>query len=141
MQASEEKPNDMGEHVVPLQPEKSKQSATIPDEKSVANGEVEDEDQFAPLSGVEPYDGRTILTVRSVAAGVVLGALIACSNIYLGTLSRLPDVDLNLRVAAGLKTGFGADATMFSAIFGYAICKLLEKSKVHPSPIHSQTTS
>lgn len=30
----------------------------------------------------------------------------------------------------GLKTGFGADATLFSSIFGYAILKGFERSKV-----------
>ncbi|KAM5349266.1 hypothetical protein ACJ41O_005773 [Fusarium nematophilum] len=83
------------------------------DEKSVANGDIEEDDQFAQLSGVEPYDGRRLLTVRAVFSGVILGSLISCSNLYLG-----------------LKTGFGADATLFSAIFGYGICKLLEKSKI-----------
>ncbi|KAJ3511580.1 hypothetical protein NM208_g15414 [Fusarium decemcellulare] len=81
--------------------------------KSIAEGEVEEQDPWAPLPGVEPYDGRTILTARAVLSGIFFGSLIACSNMYLG-----------------LKTGFGADATLFSAIFGYGVCKMLEKSKI-----------
>ncbi|KAG7040313.1 hypothetical protein JMJ77_0001489 [Colletotrichum scovillei] len=70
-------------------------------------------DAFKPLSGLRPYDGRHILTVRAVITGVVLGSVINCSNLYLGHM-----------------TGLGADATLFAAIFGYAICKALERSKV-----------
>ncbi|KAL4789265.1 OPT oligopeptide transporter protein-domain-containing protein [Aspergillus venezuelensis] len=75
-------------------------------------GQSEDE-PFAPLLGVAPYDGRRLVTFRAVLSGGVLGSLIACSNLYLG-----------------LKTGFGADATLFSAIFGFGICKMLEKSNI-----------
>ncbi|OJJ01958.1 hypothetical protein ASPVEDRAFT_52766 [Aspergillus versicolor CBS 583.65] len=75
-------------------------------------GQSEDE-PFAPLLGVAPYDGRRLVTIRAIFTGGVLGSLIACSNLYLG-----------------LKTGFGADATLFSAIFGFGICKMLEKSHI-----------
>ncbi|KAH6689760.1 OPT oligopeptide transporter protein-domain-containing protein [Plectosphaerella plurivora] len=80
---------------------------------SVRVGESEIDDLFLPLEGVEPYDGGSILTVRAVATGGVLGSLICCSNVYLG-----------------LKTGMGADATLFAAIFGFGILKLFEKSKL-----------
>ncbi|KAJ0426895.1 ABC transporter type 1, transmembrane domain-containing protein [Aspergillus carlsbadensis] len=79
---------------------------------SHAVGQSED-DLFAPLLGVAPYDGRRLVTIRAIITGGVLGSLIACSNLYLG-----------------LKTGFGADATLFSAIFGFGICKMLEKSNL-----------
>ncbi|KAL2787432.1 OPT oligopeptide transporter protein-domain-containing protein [Aspergillus keveii] len=75
-------------------------------------GQSEDE-PFAPLLGVAPYDGRRLVTIRAIVTGGVLGSLIACSNLYLG-----------------LKSGFGADATLFSAIFGFGICKMLEKSNI-----------
>ncbi|RTE73118.1 hypothetical protein BHE90_012469 [Fusarium euwallaceae] len=80
---------------------------------SVSNGEIEADNPYEPLSGVALYDGHRLVTIRAILTGGVLGSLIACSNLYLG-----------------LKSGFGADATLFSAIFGYAICKLLEKSKI-----------
>ncbi|KAH7363302.1 OPT oligopeptide transporter protein-domain-containing protein [Plectosphaerella cucumerina] len=83
------------------------------DDKSIRVGENEVDDLFQPLSGVEAYDGRRILTMRAVATGGLLGSLIACSNLYLG-----------------LKTGMAADASLFSAIFGYGILKLLEKSNI-----------
>ncbi|KAL2814434.1 OPT oligopeptide transporter protein-domain-containing protein [Aspergillus granulosus] len=75
-------------------------------------GQSEDE-PFAPLLGVAPYDGRRLVTIRAIITGGVLGSLIACSNLYLG-----------------LKSGFGADAILFSAIFGFGICKMLEKSNI-----------
>ncbi|RMZ83857.1 hypothetical protein DV737_g1511, partial [Chaetothyriales sp. CBS 132003] len=78
-----------------------------------ATTESVEEDKFSPLSGIEPYDGRRIITVRAVLTGMVLGNIISCANIYLG-----------------LKAGFGADATLFSAIFGFIICKGLERSKI-----------
>jgi hypothetical protein len=46
-------------------------------------GQSEDE-PFAPLLGVAPYDGRRLVTIRAVFTGGVLGSLIACSNLYLG---------------------------------------------------------
>ncbi|KAL5594883.1 hypothetical protein FOVSG1_008572 [Fusarium oxysporum f. sp. vasinfectum] len=83
------------------------------DGASIALGHSEEDDLYRPLSGVPPYDGRRLVTVRAIFTGAVLGSLVACANIYLG-----------------LKTGFGADATLFSTIFGYSICKLLESSKI-----------
>ncbi|GJD00762.1 oligopeptide transporter [Colletotrichum higginsianum] len=81
--------------------------------KSINLGQVLVDDTFLPLRDVEPYDGRRILTVRAVVTGGLLGSLIACSNLYLG-----------------LKTGFGADATLFASIFGFGILKFLERSKL-----------
>ncbi|KAH8828831.1 oligopeptide transporter [Flagelloscypha sp. PMI_526] len=48
------------------------------------------------------------LTVRAIVVGVVLGAVVGASNIYLG-----------------LKTGFTFGASLFGAIFGFAILKFL----------------
>ncbi|KAI8184818.1 hypothetical protein K4K51_012226 [Colletotrichum sp. SAR 10_75] len=90
-----------------------KKETNIEKAESIIEGVTEEQDQFKPLPGVKPYDGRRILTVRAVATGVFLGSVINCSNLYLG-----------------LMTGFGADATLFASIFGYAICKALEKSKI-----------
>jgi len=53
------------------------------------------------------------LTLRAVVTGIVLGSLVNASNVYLG-----------------LKTGFTFGASMFGAIFGYGICKLLSKSNI-----------
>ncbi|GKT66738.1 oligopeptide transporter [Colletotrichum tofieldiae] len=87
--------------------------ADVDEGKSINLGQVLVDDTFLPLRDVEPYDGRRILTVRAVVTGGLLGSLIACSNLYLG-----------------LKTGFGADATLFSSIFGFGILKFLERSKL-----------
>ncbi|KAK8136995.1 OPT oligopeptide transporter protein-domain-containing protein [Apiospora sp. TS-2023a] len=50
------------------------------------------------------------LTVRAVVVGIILGSLVNASNVYLG-----------------LKTGFLFGASMFGAIFGFGIIKLLTK--------------
>ncbi|KAI8306509.1 putative metal-nicotianamine transporter YSL7 [Colletotrichum sp. SAR11_59] len=105
----ESRPNDTGFK----DDRERKKETNIEKAESVIEGVTEEQDQFKPLPGVKPYDGRRILTVRAVATGVFLGSVINCSNLYLG-----------------LMTGFGADATLFASIFGYAICKALEKSKV-----------
>ncbi|WYZ33756.1 hypothetical protein EsH8_I_000032 [Colletotrichum jinshuiense] len=99
-----------------IDPDIKKSSTLVTDasnEKSIGVGQSLAEDMFLPLQGVEIYDGRRILTVRAIATGGFLGSLIACSNLYLG-----------------LKTGFGADATLFASIFGFGILKLLERSKL-----------
>ncbi|KAH6957810.1 OPT oligopeptide transporter protein-domain-containing protein [Ilyonectria sp. MPI-CAGE-AT-0026] len=109
-QSREEAPEkDIKSAISPLE----RQDTARSNSKSIGLGEVEIEDPFQPLSGVAPYDGGQILTVRAVVTGAVLGTLIACSNMYLG-----------------LKSGMGADATLFSAIFGFAALKFLEKSHV-----------
>ncbi|CAH0054458.1 unnamed protein product [Clonostachys solani] len=94
--------------------DKDKEDGTIRtvDGASIAAAESEEDQPYEPLPGVMPYDDRRLVTIRAILTGGVLGSLIACSNLYLG-----------------LKSGFGADATLFSAIFGYGICKMLEKSK------------
>ncbi|KAJ3163634.1 hypothetical protein HDU86_000217 [Geranomyces michiganensis] len=50
------------------------------------------------------------LTVRALLVGCLLGTVVGASNIYLG-----------------LKTGFTFGASLFGAIFGFAILKLLSK--------------
>ncbi|TPX64663.1 hypothetical protein SpCBS45565_g05710 [Spizellomyces sp. 'palustris'] len=53
-------------------------------------------------------DEGTALTVRAIIIGIILGSVVAASNIYLG-----------------LKTGFTFGASLFGAIFGFAILKPL----------------
>ncbi|KAI1259107.1 OPT oligopeptide transporter protein-domain-containing protein [Xylariaceae sp. FL1019] len=75
--------------------------------------EVEEElDLYVPLTLDPniPYEHNP-LTARAVIVGILLGALVNASNLYLG-----------------LKTGFTFPASMFGAIFGYGIVKLLSKS-------------
>ena len=50
------------------------------------------------------------LTIRSLVVGTALGCVIAASNVYLG-----------------LKTGFTFGASLFGAILGYSILKLMQK--------------
>ncbi|KAI6927901.1 oligopeptide transporter [Hortaea werneckii] len=80
--------------------------------KDDADSETEDiTDTFVPfptLKGV-PEEPNP-LTTRSVVVGIILGSLVNASNVYLG-----------------LKTGFTFGASMFGAIFGYGIVKLLSK--------------
>ncbi|KAJ3106260.1 hypothetical protein HDU97_006711 [Phlyctochytrium planicorne] len=59
-----------------------------------------------------PDDGpiETQLTIRAVLVGSVLGAVVGASNLYLG-----------------LKTGFTFGASLFGAIFGFAILKPLSR--------------
>ncbi|KAI1804307.1 oligopeptide transporter [Daldinia bambusicola] len=72
----------------------------------------EDLDLYAPLkmdgSFVDEHDP---LTLRAIIIGIVLGSLVNASNLYLG-----------------LKTGFTFAASMFGAIFGYGIIKLLSRT-------------
>ncbi|ETS64672.1 hypothetical protein PaG_00619 [Moesziomyces aphidis] len=53
----------------------------------------------------------TQLTVRALVVGTVLGCVIAASNVYLG-----------------LKTGFTFGASLFGAILGYSIIKIMQKA-------------
>ncbi|KAK6073953.1 oligopeptide transporter [Seiridium cupressi] len=68
-------------------------------------------DLYQPLPNIEgaPVEGNP-LTARAIVVGIILGSLVNASNIYLG-----------------LKTGFLFGASMFGAIFGYGIVKLLTK--------------
>jgi len=61
---------------------------------------------FPPLKGV-PEEPNP-LTVRAVLIGILLGSLVNASNVYLG-----------------LKTGFTFPASMFAAIFGFGITRIL----------------
>lgn len=62
-----------------------KKETNVEKAESVIEGTTEEQDQFKPLPGVKPYDGRRILTVRAVVTGVFLGSVINCSNLYLGS--------------------------------------------------------
>ncbi|KAI1865048.1 uncharacterized protein JN550_008594 [Neoarthrinium moseri] len=82
----------------------------IEDEKfdNVIRGVV---DLYQPLPPVEDApEEQNPLTIRALVVGIVLGSLVNASNIYLG-----------------LKTGFLFGASMFGAIFGFGIVKLLTK--------------
>ncbi|KAF6825107.1 oligopeptide transporter [Colletotrichum plurivorum] len=101
--------------------EKIRHSEQIDDLKSDASGDEQVTDLFSPfpeIKGIEPEENP--LTFRAVLTGVVLGSLVNASNVYLGTWEPTP-------VAISLKTGFSFTATMFGAIFGYAIVQMLAK--------------
>ncbi|KAF4856798.1 putative metal-nicotianamine transporter YSL5 [Colletotrichum siamense] len=105
-------------------------SAVHPDEKGAMGGEwtepvvdtkvpeTEDvkgeEDLYRPLvmDANIPHE-ENILTVRAVVVGCILGSLVNASNLYLG-----------------LKTGFTFIASMFGAIFGYGVIKMISKSNL-----------
>ncbi|GAW11871.1 hypothetical protein ANO14919_012240 [Xylariales sp. No.14919] len=75
------------------------------DEKEI----TEELDLYAPLKMDPsiPHEPNP-LTARAVIVGILLGALVNASNLYLG-----------------LKTGFTFSANIFGSIFGYGIVKLL----------------
>ncbi|KAI2636557.1 oligopeptide transporter [Hypomontagnella submonticulosa] len=81
----------------------------------VNSGAVEPElDLYIPLDmDGSIMDEHDPLTIRSVIVGIILGSLVNASNLYLG-----------------LKTGFTFAASMFGAIFGYGIIKILSKSNL-----------
>ncbi|KAG9032075.1 hypothetical protein FRB95_001936 [Tulasnella sp. JGI-2019a] len=69
---------------------------------------VDDAFEYWPESdSLSPEESQT-LTVRAVLIGSILGLVVGASNIYLG-----------------LKTGFSFGASLFGAIFGFAILKPL----------------
>ncbi|KAI0103793.1 OPT oligopeptide transporter protein-domain-containing protein [Nemania sp. FL0031] len=89
------------------------------DDVKVDEKEMEEElDLYVPLKMDPnlPYEPNP-LTIRAVVVGILLGALVNASNLYLG-----------------LKTGFTFSANIFGSIFGYGIVKLLSKS-CHNWPI------
>ncbi|KAJ3106258.1 hypothetical protein HDU97_006709 [Phlyctochytrium planicorne] len=72
---------------------------------------LENEFHFDPHTPF-PDDGpvETQFTIRAVVVGSILGAIVGASNLYLG-----------------LKTGFTFGASLFGAIFGFAILQPLAK--------------
>ncbi|KAJ3106943.1 hypothetical protein HDU97_005224 [Phlyctochytrium planicorne] len=72
---------------------------------------LDNEFKFDPYTPF-PDDGpeETQFTIRAVIVGCLLGAVVGASNLYLG-----------------LKTGFTFGASLFGAIFGFAILKPLSK--------------
>lgn len=63
---------------------------------------------FPPLKGVPEEEQQ--LTVRALVVGVLLGAVVSASNIYLG-----------------LKTGWTFGASLFGGILGFAILKSISR--------------
>lgn len=93
-------------------PERVESGLPIEDEKSFTDEALPAVlDLYQPLPDIVglPDEGDP-LTTRALVVGVILGSLVNASNIYLG-----------------LKTGFLFGASMFGAIFGYGIVKLLTK--------------
>lgn len=80
------------------------------DVKSVSTEEEETiTDLFSslpPLKGVP--EEKNPLTARAIIIGIMLGSLVNASNVYLG-----------------LKTGFSFPASMFAAIFGFGVTRIL----------------
>lgn len=82
------------------------------DEKSFAEEETEVLDNlfpFPPLKGMP--DEEQQLSIRALVIGVLLGAVVSASNIYLG-----------------LKTGWTFGASLFGGILGFAIIKPLSRA-------------
>lgn len=114
----------------------------------IKEGEEEEElDLYRPLPMDPnlPYEDNP-LTVRAVVVGCILGALVNASNLYLGkfsgVLGRSPQslrcdrfimfLWVLISVITGLKTGFTFSASMFGAIFGYGIVRLMSKAERVP---------
>lgn len=99
----------------------SEKEKVVDSEKPKAHQHDDDEDSLDSLFDdhdvTKPFpidpeapEEENQLTVRAIAVGIVLGAVVGASNIYLG-----------------LKTGFTFGASLFGAIFGFAILKSLSK--------------
>ncbi|KAK1460510.1 oligopeptide transporter [Colletotrichum cuscutae] len=86
----------------------------IVDTKVPETEEHKEEDLYRPLKmdANIPHE-ENILTVRAIVVGCILGSLVNASNLYLG-----------------LKTGFTFVASMFGAIFGYGILKMLSTTNI-----------
>ncbi|KAK0745504.1 OPT oligopeptide transporter protein-domain-containing protein [Schizothecium vesticola] len=95
--------------------EKDETKVQNDDLKSEGTNEEEEEDLYLPLK-MDPsiVHEENPLTIRAVAVGCLLGALVNASNLYLG-----------------LRTGFTFSANMFGAIFGYGILTFLTRVGGH----------
>ncbi|KAI8625637.1 OPT superfamily oligopeptide transporter [Xylariaceae sp. FL1651] len=97
----------------PFPTEKIEHEAEKYDTLKIDEKEIEEEiDLYIPLKMDPniPYEPNP-LTARAVVVGILLGALVNASNLYLG-----------------LKTGFTFSANIFGSIFGYGIVKIMSKS-------------
>ncbi|TKA80251.1 hypothetical protein B0A49_01441 [Cryomyces minteri] len=74
-------------------------------------------DPFVPFNDL-PDEPKRIITVRAVVMGLICGALVNASNIYLG-----------------LKTGWTFSANLFGAILGFAVIKFFSKAFAENFPI------
>ncbi|USW50572.1 Putative oligopeptide transporter, OPT superfamily [Septoria linicola] len=74
-------------------------------------------DPFTPFDDL-PEERHFIVTIRSILVGVICGALVNASNVYLG-----------------LKTGWTFGASLFGAIIGFAVLKPLGRKLPESFPI------
>ncbi|KAJ1337420.1 OPT/YSL family transporter [Microdochium nivale] len=123
MESTAVRPAEFADHTTVITPTVEKDivglDRAVTDEKAnsdlkVEVNSIEEPDLFRPLK-LDDSNGPegNILTVRAVVVGIILGALVNASNLYLG-----------------LKTGFTFGASMFGAIFGYGILKLFSKTNL-----------
>jgi len=85
------------------------------EETEILEGDLQD--PFSPFDGL-PEERHWIVTVRALIIGVICGALVNASNIYLG-----------------LKTGWTFGASLFGAIVGFAVLKPLSRALPKHFPI------
>lgn len=76
-----------------------------------------DTDPFTPFDDL-PEERHYIVTIRAMVIGVICGALVNASNVYLG-----------------LKTGWTFGASLFGAIIGFAVLKPLGRKLPESFPI------
>lgn len=79
--------------------------------------EVEEFDPFVPFNDL-PDERKRIVTIRAMLTGVICGALVNASNLYLG-----------------LKTGWTFSANLFGAIVGFSVLKFFAKILPQKFPI------
>ncbi|PIA97430.1 hypothetical protein CB0940_05809 [Cercospora beticola] len=79
--------------------------------------EAPEADPFTPFDDL-PEERHYIVTIRAILVGVVCGALVNASNVYLG-----------------LKTGWTFGASLFGAIIGFAVLKPLGRKLGENIPI------
>ncbi|MCJ1403415.1 hypothetical protein MMC11_006638 [Xylographa trunciseda] len=94
-------------------------SSTLLDEESILPSSVKTEGDESPKDPFKPFDDlpdedRNILTFRALLVGVLCGALVNASNIYLG-----------------LKSGWTASANIFASIVGFTVLKSCARYAAH----------
>ncbi len=102
-------------------------------------------DNESNLDIIDPYhpfpkdpgapDEDHILTIRAVTVGLLCGAAVNASNVYLGELWRTYPFRQHTNMNTGLKTGWTFSANLFGAIVGFAVLRFCSITFAEHIPI------